>query len=84
MYVVDSERNPRLYGRPMVYGICITSGYRLSGDTSNRWSVAGDFGLAVGILRVGLSLAFLIMSSIIPTWLIDTYGGSVKSITIPR
>jgi hypothetical protein len=25
--VVDSERNPRLYGGPMVYGICITSGY---------------------------------------------------------
>jgi hypothetical protein len=26
MDVVDSERNPRLYGRPMVYGICVTSG----------------------------------------------------------
>jgi hypothetical protein len=25
--VVDSERNLRLYDRPMVYGICITSGY---------------------------------------------------------
>jgi hypothetical protein len=25
--IVDSERNLRLYDRPMVYGICITSGY---------------------------------------------------------
>jgi hypothetical protein len=25
--VVDCKRNPRLYDKPMVYGICITSGY---------------------------------------------------------
>jgi hypothetical protein len=29
--VVDSERIPWLYGWPMVYGICITSGYRACG-----------------------------------------------------
>jgi hypothetical protein len=29
--VVDSERNPWLYGGPVVYGICITSGYTGTG-----------------------------------------------------
>jgi hypothetical protein len=64
--------------------LCSPDSGGLSGEDSRSCSMEGDLGSVLGILKCPVALTLLITSSIMPVWLMMTYGGSEKSITIPR